>query len=87
MSGQNIELVKNLLNFPIALDPFPMVLCDKNINTGQCDSTNGTDIKLDKSSISGQDTEVIPHGAAVASMMTKSSNEDRLGKFIFKTSP
>ena len=78
MSGQNIEIDKDLIIFPIALDPFPVVLCDKSFARGQCNSSNLADIKLFKSSISGQDPEIVRHEAAVESMVTNSSNEDKI---------
>lgn len=80
MSGQNIEIDKDLIIFPIALDPFPVVLCDKSFARGQCNSSNLADIKLFKSSISGQDPEIVRHEAAVVSMMTNSSNEDKINE-------
>ena len=83
MSGQNIEFDKNLINFTIELDPFPVVLCDKNIAKGQCSSSNGSDIKLYRSSISGKDPEIIPDETSVVSMTSNSLNEDKKGKFKF----
>ena len=54
MSGQNVELERNPIYFPIEFDPFPDVLCDKKIECDQFISSNEVDIKLNESSSSEQ---------------------------------
>ena len=84
MSGQNIEFDKNLINFPIEPDPFPIASYDKNIACDKSNSSNGADIKLYRSSTSEHDPAIIYHRTDILPMVEKSLNEDQTGKFIFK---